>query len=262
MTTSNPIDDLDIVAYVDNELDDARTQEVESWLATHPEDAAKVHAYKLQNLLLRSLHDDVRTEPLPAPIEAAVASPARPFLRQHWMKIAATFLVVAVSSLAGWHLHDYQSGVEGTERKFVERAFEEHVVFVSGGPGVEETSIARDERLRDVYTRHFNHPLTVPDLAGAGFVPTGRRLLHDKGVPTAQFMYKDPAGRMVTLYIQGGFDRSDMTFRLIAEDNMVAFYWTDGPLGYALTGSMKRGDLLDLARMVYEKLPGQKALTN
>jgi len=39
---------------------------------------------------------------------------------------------------------------------------------------------------------------------------------------------------------------------------MVAFYWSDGPLAYALTGSMEQGDLLDLARMVYKKLPGQE----
>jgi guanidinopropionase len=31
---------------------------------------------------------------------------------------------------------------------------------------------------------------------------------------------------------------------------------------YALSGSMERGDLLDLARMVYEKLPGHEKLTN
>jgi len=43
---------------------------------------------------------------------------------------------------------------------------------------------------------------------------------------------------------------------------MVAFYWSDGPLAYALTGSMEQGDLLDLARMVYKKLPGQEKVTN
>jgi anti-sigma factor RsiW len=52
---------------------------------------------------------------------------------------------------------------------------------------------------------------------------------------------------MVTLYVQSGFSKEDMTFHFVAENNMVAFYWTGGPLGYALTGSMKRGDLLDLA---------------
>jgi arginase family enzyme len=31
---------------------------------------------------------------------------------------------------------------------------------------------------------------------------------------------------------------------------------------YALSGSMERGDRLDLARMVYEKLPGHEKLTN
>ena len=104
------------------------------------------------------------------------------------------------------------------------------MIFVSGGPNVHETAIGSGDRLTDVYSRQFNHPIKVPNLAVAGLQATGRRLVNDKGVPTAQFMYKDPACRMVTLYVQAGFDRSDMTFRLLAEDDMVAFYWSDGPL--------------------------------
>ena len=46
----------------------------------------------------------------------------------------------------------------------------------------------------------------------------------------------------------------DTAFRFIAEHGMVAFYWTDGPLSYVLTGEMPRGDLLHLAEMVYEDL--------
>lgn len=262
MTTNDPIDDLDIVAYVDNELDQDRVREVEAWLAAHPEDAAKVHAYKLQNILLSSLNEEVLVEPIPTPLTTAISNPLRSFQIPAWARIAATFLLVVLGSFAGWSLHELQTENEISEQKFVKQALQEHVVFIAGGSGVQETAIARDEQLKDVYARHFNYPVKVPSLAGAGFMPTGWRLLNKNGSPTAQFMYKDPAGRMVTLYVQSGFDRSDMTFRLLAEDDMVAFYWTDGPLGYALTGSMKRGDLLDLARMVYESLPARQTTLN
>ena len=262
MTTNGPIGELDFVAYVDDELAPDRIQEVEAWLSTHPDDAAKVHAYKLQNILLGSLHEEILSDPLPAALEAAVSQRKRPVIEGGWMRIAATFLLVMLGGLAGWGVNSMQSADGVTERKFVNQALKAHVVFVSGGPNVHETTIGNGDRLTDVYSRQFNHPIKVPNLAGAGFRATGRRLVNDKGVPTAQFMYKDPAGRMVTLYVQAGFDRSDMTFRLLAEDDMVAFYWSDGPLAYALSGSMQRGDLLDLARMVYEKLPGHEKLTN
>lgn len=262
MTTNGLIDELDFVAYVDDELDADRIREIESWLSTHPDDAAKVHAYKLQNILLGSLHEEILSEPLPAALEATVSQPKSPIFEGNWMRIAATFLLVMLGGLAGWGFNSMQSVDGVTERKFVNQALKAHVVFVSGGPNVHETAIGNSDRLTGVYSRQFNHSIKVPNLAGAGFRATGRRLVNDKGVPTAQFMYKDPAGRMVTLYVQAGYDRADMTFRLLAEDDMVAFYWSDGPLAYALTGSMERGDLLDLARMVYEKLPRHEKLTN
>jgi anti-sigma factor RsiW len=262
MTTNGPIDDLDIVAYVDGELEPERIRELESWLSTHPEDAAKVHAYKLQNLLLSSLHEEMLSAPLPDAIGSAIEPPSPPLINRNGLRIAATLLLMLIGSLAGWGLNSLYGGNRAPEQKFVQKALKAHVVFISGGPGVSETAVGKDDKLTDVYAQHFEYPLKVPNLAGAGFRTTGRRLLTGDGGPSAQFMYKDAAGRMVTLYVQSGFDRSDMTFRLLAEDDMVAFYWTDGPLGYALTGSMERGDLLDLARMVYEKLPGRQTTTN
>ena len=163
-------------------------------------------------------------------IGLAVRDLYRAIIDRSWMRIAATFLLVTLGGLAGWGINGMKSADGVTERKFVNQALKAHVVFVSGGPNVHETAIGSGDRLTDVYSRQFNHPIKVPNLAGAGFQATGRRLVNDKGVPTAQFMYKDPAGRMVTLYVQAGFDRSDMTFRLLAEDDMVAFYWSDGPL--------------------------------
>ena len=40
----------------------------------------------------------------------------------------------------------------------------------------------------------------------------------------------------------------------VAEHGMVAFYWTNGPLTYALSGEMPRDDLLHLAQMVHDDL--------
>ena len=43
-------------------------------------------------------------------------------------------------------------------------------------------------------------------------------------------------------------------FRFIAEHGMVAFYRTNGPLTYALSGEMPRDDLLHLAQIVHDDL--------
>jgi arginase family enzyme len=51
--------------------------------------------------------------------------------------------------------------------------------------------------------------------------------------------------------------------RVVGEGPTYVSFDVDGldPV-YALSGSMERGDRLDLARMVYEKLPGHEKLTN
>ena len=254
MTALIELIEEDLHAYVDGELDNDRIPEVELWLSNHPEDAAKVHAYKLQNIHMHSLYDRMLNEPLPILIEKTLSKNRNSFEPKSWMKVAAAIVLVVLAGISGWGLHGLQSEQPATEQNFVKQALDAHVVFVSGGDGIKETAIGTGIDRVGMYSRHLQYPLRVPNLAKAGFKLTGGRLLTNKGVTAAQLMYKSRSHRMITLYVQGGFSKKDMTFRFVAENNMVAFYWSDGPLGYALTGSMERGDLLDLARMVYEKL--------
>ena len=104
----------------------------------------------------------------------------------------------------------------------------------------------------------LGHKLRRPDLMGAGFHLIGGRLVNDDGTPAALFMYEDDRGRRVTLYCRSGINAGNTAFRFIAEHGMVAFYWTDGPLSYALTGEMPRGEVLKLAQMVYDDIEGAK----
>ena len=60
MSTETPMErptDSELHAYLDGELDQADVTALEGWLAAHPEDAAKVHAFKLQKIQLHQLHD-------------------------------------------------------------------------------------------------------------------------------------------------------------------------------------------------------------
>ena len=53
MNEAEHLSDMDINAYVDGELDAQELAQIEVWLADHPLDAARVHAYKLQKLQQR-----------------------------------------------------------------------------------------------------------------------------------------------------------------------------------------------------------------
>jgi anti-sigma factor RsiW len=68
-------------------------------------------------------------------------------------------------------------------------------------------------------------------------------------------MYEDEAGRRLTLYLRVMPDGRDTAFRFVHERDVSAFYWVDGPFGYALTGPLPRERLLPIATIVYEAGP-------
>ena len=103
-------------------------------------------------------------------------------------------------------------------------------------------------------SKRLKHQAKAPYLADAGFRLVGGRLIADDGAPAAQFMYEDKAKRRVTLYTRRTRDDGDPAFRFEGRDGISAFYWTGGPLAFALLGEMKRTELLALAETVSKQL--------
>ena len=56
-------------AYVDNELPAERRDDVETWLATHPEDAERVRSWRAMAEALHARYDAVADEPVPKRLE-------------------------------------------------------------------------------------------------------------------------------------------------------------------------------------------------
>jgi len=73
--------------------------------------------------------------------------------------------------------------------------------------------------------------------------------------PVAQFMYQDKSGQRLTLYIKTDTSSEKETaFRFAQEGSVGVFYWIDRRLSYALSGEVKKEDLLKVANAVYRKL--------
>jgi anti-sigma factor RsiW len=97
--------------------------------------------------------------------------------------------------------------------------------------------------------------LKAPKLAPLGYELVGGRLLSGPQGPVAHFMYQDSRGQRLTLYVsrQRGEPR-DTAFRFSQEDRVSVFYWVDGNYGYALSGEIKKDQLLQVAEVVYKQL--------
>lgn len=254
MSESRPISESDLHAYVDGELDPVTMEEVERWLVVNPEDAVKVHTYRLQKIQLHELYDDALTQPVPPGVVAALSGSVVSHWWPGWQRMAASVVLLVIGGLAGWGINTLPVTEPVQEATYVRRALDAHVVFAHDKARPVEVGVNQQIQLMSWLSGRLGHPLRTPKLSSAGFQLIGGRLLADQGVPAAQFMYEKSTGMRVTLYVRSSQRPGDTAFRFIAEHGMTAFYWTDGPLAYVLTGEMARGDLLDLAHMVHKDL--------
>src|SRR5258706_15562643 len=124
-----PVAEDELHAYVDGELPPDRLAAVEAWLSTHPQDMARVAAW-------RSLADAIRAR---YGVVATERVPARPSLRQieragrSWRGTAAAAAVVAflVGGLAGWMARGAPPAGSGAPPRPPPHALESHKPYVA-----------------------------------------------------------------------------------------------------------------------------------
>jgi anti-sigma factor RsiW len=250
-SSSRPVGETMLHAYLDGELDAAGRGEVEQWLARHPEDAARLAAYGRQKAALHAAFDHVAEETVPTRLLHAARR------RRHaasWLRAAAAIVLILAGAAAGWFGRDLMTG-RNQAATLADRAIGAHVVYAAEVRHPVEVTSAEEEHLVRWLSRRLGQPLKLPDLRPVGFRCMGGRLLPDDGRPAAQFMYEDESGRRLTLYLRVMPEGRDTAFRFVQERDVSAFYWVDGKFGYALTANLPRERLLQVATAVYEAGP-------
>src|SRR6187401_3555026 len=90
-------------AYVDGQIAGGECAAVEAWLASHPEDAARVAAWRAQAEAIRARYGSVINDPIPdrLTLKRIMGS------QRSWSKVAAAAAVAAfvIGGAAGWMAH-------------------------------------------------------------------------------------------------------------------------------------------------------------
>jgi anti-sigma factor RsiW len=242
-----PVAEAELHAYVDGGLSEGAKAEIEAWLRAHPEDAEKMRAYAEQNALLRSLYDQVLDEPVPAALLAVHP--------RGWRRYLAAAVIFALGIGLGWLVRGEFITPQVVPASFARQAATAHVVFAPEVRHPVEVAANDEEHLVGWLSKRLGTALKAPKLAPLGYELIGGRLLSGPQGPVAQFMYQDGRGQRLTLYVskQRGEPR-DTAFRFTQEDRVSVFYWVDGNYGYALSGEVKRDQLLQVAEVVYKQL--------
>jgi anti-sigma factor RsiW len=176
-----------------------------------------------------------------------------------WRRMAAGIALFVLGGVSGWGYFTMDPMEKIAGGQFVRQALNAHVVYAHDKVRPVEISAMYRKDMVSWLSDRLGHKLMIPNIAGAGFNLIGGRQVTDQSSPAALLMYEDKRGRRITLYVRSGATFSDTKFRFIAEKDMVAFYWTNGPLSYALSGEMPRGDLLDLANMVFKDISSKSS---
>lgn len=244
------VTEADLHAYVDGVLPAARAAEVEAYLADHPDDAARIAAYREQIVALHREFDPLLDESPPRRLEL----PRRYWMRPLW-RAAAAVVWFALGGVAGWQWHAYDSDKRMEATTWVRRAAIAHVVYSPEVRHPVEVGVDQEAHLVAWLSKRLGTPLKVPFLGDQGFQLVGGRLLPGERGPVAQFMYQDGKGQRLTLYVRVNPDASAETaFRFAQERGVGVFYWLDRNLGYALSGEIDRSELLRVATSVYRQL--------
>jgi anti-sigma factor RsiW len=245
------VSEADLHAYVDGELPADRRAVVEAWLATHPEDAAGVAAWRSQAELIRARYSAIGDEPTPPRLRIERLS--RRSRGAAALVAAAVLAAFVVGGAVGWFARGAEAMQSSDLDRFTADAFEAYRLYaVEVRHPVE---VAGDQRphLIEWLSKRVGSPLRPPELDQMGLKLVGGRLLPGPTGATAFFMYEGPSGERFTLYC-GHTSDQETALRYTAGSQNAAYYWVDRNLAYVLSGPAEREKLRDIAQAAYDQI--------
>ncbi|PTM39598.1 anti-sigma factor [Bosea sp. 124] len=237
MSRAGPIGDDDIQAYIDGRLEPDRQREVEAFLASEPELKGRAEQYRVDTRALRAAAQRRPPEPIPASSRLSEIRKRRAVLtRSRYRQLAAGFCLFAVGGVAGAVLFR-QEPVRVAARPQMTDAVVAFRAFAGEAGQAVEFPAAQAAVLRQMISQHLRHEIAVPDLSGIGLAFRGGRLLTSDEGPGGMFVYVDPTGERIAVYVKTLASAREAALSSRQDGDVTAYFWFTGELGYAVLGS-------------------------
>jgi anti-sigma factor RsiW len=254
MKSASRVSEEELHAYVDGELAADRRHEVEKWLVAHPEDAARVTAWREQAEDIHALYGAIADEPVPERLKLDQLPPPR----RPWgaMVAAAAIVVFLMGAAVGWMARGASAGPGGLDQ-LTSEAIDAHRLYVVEVRHPVEVPGAERVHLGQWLSKRVGHEFKVPSLESLELKLVGGRLLPGRSGAAAFFMYEGPSGERFTLYCARA-NRPETAMRYRAEEHVAAFYWIDDEFIYVTSGPPNRDQLQRVAQAAFEQLEGKE----
>lgn len=200
--------------------------------------------------LLKRHFDPVLTEPIPARMHLR---------RPAWVGLARAAGLLAAGIAIGLAAPLLRQPAPAAPAALAAplpvRAARAHAIYAAEVRHPVEVDASQQDHLVKWLSKRLGLELRVPVLAAEGFDLLGGRLLPGPEGPVAQFMYQDPGGRRLTLYVARRQRGDALTaFRFARDGPVSVFYWIDRDCGYALSGEVDKPQLARIATSVHRQL--------
>ena len=249
------VSEEDLHAYVDGQIAGGECAVVEKWLESHPEDAARVAAWRAQADAIRTRYGSVANEPVPSRFDLATL--ARGNRRWSRLAAAAALLAFVAGGIAGWYGRDMWDGAMPT-RAVTAEAIDAHRVYVVEVRHPVEVPGSEAVHLSQWLSRRIGYTLRAPDLSTAGLNLVGGRLLPSAaGPPAAFFMYEGTTGERFTIYCRrAAAPQSALRYRAVGV--VGSFFWVDNDVAFVVSGPADRARLQKVAEAVYDQVESRQ----
>ncbi|HMK80966.1 MAG TPA: anti-sigma factor [Xanthobacteraceae bacterium] len=246
-----PVTEEELHAYVDRELVAERRAAVEAWLASHPDDAARVAAWRAQADAIRAKYGPIADEPVPARFD--VNRLARSDWR--WSRLAAAAVLALVAgAAAGWFGRGAFDGATPA-RSVTAEALDAYKLYVVEVRHPVEVPGSESVHLGQWLTRRLGYSVQAPVLDAAGLKLIGGRLLpsYNSGPPSAFFMYEGPTGERFTVYSRRA-TMPQMALRYRDAGSIGSVMWVENQIAFVVNGPADQERLKKVAEAIYEQI--------
>src|SRR5947209_13849417 len=245
------VSEEELHAYVDGAIAGGECAVIEKWLENHPDDAARVAAWRAQADAIRARYGAVAGEPVPPRFDLDRLTRAD----RKWSRLAAAAALLAfvVGGLAGWFGRTAWDG-NAPSAVVTAEALDAHKLYVVEVRHAVEVPGSEADHLSQWLSRRVGYGVRPPDLGSSGLQLVGGRLLPSPAGPAAAFfMYEALSGERFTVYCRRA-KAPESALRYRATGAVGSFSWVGDDVAFVVSGPADRARLQKVAEAVYEQV--------
>ena len=251
----SPVTEDELHALIDGELPADRQEAVAAWLATHPDQAAQVGAWRAQADSIRARYGAVANEPVPQRLKLDQVMRRDRANGRAWTATAAAAAIVAFvfGGAAGWMARGVSAETPTVFDTFTAEALDAYKLYVVEVRHPVEVPGSERPHMTQWLSKRLGYEQRIPDLQSIGLKLVGGRLLPGPTGAAAFYMYEGPSGERFTIYCaKAGVAETALRYK--EGDRYSAFFWGDDKIAYVVSGPADRDRLETVSKAIYEQM--------